>query len=158
MDGLKRCTRCGQAKPRTEFGRHAWRADGLQDRCKACRAAYRKEHPEEREQHNARGRTWAAAHPEWRNRVNGQERAIQAETLKQARRNGYLWTGPELELAARPDLTKEQVALMTGRTLHAVRHARRKLRDDPKTIAHAGLDDPADAMTAPGMSFGPVRP
>lgn len=49
------------------------------------------------------------------------------------------WTGPELELAARADLTALQVANAIGRTVNAVRGARRQLRIDPRKINLAGI-------------------
>lgn len=52
-----------------------------------------------------------------------------------ATRRGYGWTGPELELAARADLSATTVAAMIGRTVHAVKHARRGLRVDPRKQA-----------------------
>ncbi len=78
-----------------------------------------------------------------RERVNAVQRAKaqarQARSLETARRYGYEWTGPELELAARKDLTATQVAAMIGRTVAAVMTARRRLKDDPKFINLAGL-------------------
>lgn len=35
---LKRCSRCGETKPRSEFHRQGRAPDGLQRACKACRA------------------------------------------------------------------------------------------------------------------------
>jgi hypothetical protein len=222
MDGLKRCSKCGQDKPRTEFYADRRAADGCRSRCKACdlewQQQFRKDHREayngytaawrdrnaerEREKDRERARKNRAADPEKdneykraryaadpgkareykraryaanRQRITAQKRlgyaadpekprdrsrtryeTVRAETRRQARRHYYQWTGPELEIAARQDLTAKQVALMTGRTYGAVTSMRRRLRDDPKVIWLAGLDDPADAMTAPGMSFGPV--
>lgn len=43
-DNLKTCPGCGEIKPRELFARHSRRADGLQVHCKACNAAYRREH------------------------------------------------------------------------------------------------------------------
>lgn len=63
----------------------------------------------------------------------------QAQTLDQAARRGQQWTGPELELVARTDLTSREVAAMIGRTYYAVAKARERLRGDPKTIAVAGI-------------------
>lgn len=66
-------------------------------------------------------------------------RGFQAETQAAATRHYREWTGPELEVAARTDLSARQVALMLGRTLSAVKNIRRRLRDDPKTINLAGV-------------------
>ncbi|MET3461431.1 hypothetical protein [Variovorax atrisoli] len=37
---IKHCSRCGERKPCFAFGKNAKRPDGLQDHCKACRAAH----------------------------------------------------------------------------------------------------------------------
>ena len=48
-------------------------------------------------------------------------------TLVAAQRRYYLWTGPELEAASNYELTALQVAVMTGRTLYAVRTKRQRM-------------------------------
>lgn len=58
------------------------------------------------------------------------------------------WTGPELELAARADLTALQVANAIGRTVNAVRGARRQLRIDPRKINLAGVPRPRAGVEA----------
>ncbi|WP_333757846.1 hypothetical protein [Streptomyces sp. ISBFB 2968] len=103
-------------------------------RCETCRAAfraYRAENP---------GKQWSATHPEEAEayqRRKSHDR--QAETLEQASRHGQQWTGPELEIAARDDLTARQAALMIGRTFNAVHNVRKKLKADPMTITVAGI-------------------
>lgn len=42
------------------------------------------------------------------------------------------WTGAELELLERNDLTYQQIATMTGRTYDAVHAAKKRLRLEPK--------------------------
>jgi len=64
---------------------------------------------------------------------------VQARTLEAARRRGYVWTGPELEIASRRDLSTQQVALMLGRTYWAVEMIRRQLRADPRKALVAGI-------------------
>lgn len=66
------------------------------------------------------------------------ERLIR-ETRPTAHRSHYQWTGPELELAARTDLTAIEVAQMIGRTAFAVAHKRSALKVDPRAINLAGL-------------------
>lgn len=63
----------------------------------------------------------------------------QSETLERASRHYAEWTGPEMELASRTDLSAKEVALVIGRTCAAVQAMRRKLRSDPKTVNAAGL-------------------
>lgn len=43
-----------------------------------------------------------------------------------------MWTGPELEIVARTDLTAREAAVMLGRTLYAVKHQRKAIRNDPR--------------------------
>lgn len=59
-------------------------------------------------------------------------------TQDQARNWGKQWTGPELEIALREDLTAVQAALMLGRTARAVR-SQRSLRKDPRKDRLAGV-------------------
>ena len=62
-----------------------------------------------------------------------------AETRPGATHHGEEWTGPQLEIAARPDLTATQAARMLGRTADAVMAARKKIRRDPRTSQVAGI-------------------
>jgi hypothetical protein len=66
------------------------------------------------------------------------QRSTNARLLDQARRHNSQWSGPELELASRTDLSASQVAEMVGRTLWAVQTARRRLRDEPSQQWLAG--------------------
>jgi hypothetical protein len=67
---------------------------------------------------------------------------VQAATVDGARNGRKQWTGPELEIAARQDLTARQVAGMLGRTLYAVKHVRRQLRTDPRKVWLAAVPGP----------------
>jgi hypothetical protein len=58
-----------------------------------------------------------------------------------AERHRQEWTGVELEIASRPDLTARQVAEVLHRTLSAVRNMRQRLNSDL---------DPRDRMLANG--------
>ena len=60
----------------------------------------------------------------------------QSRTSKDARSTGKRWTGPEVELALRDDLTIEQIAGMIGRTYAAVSNVRTAV-SDPDHPAHA---------------------
>ena len=91
-------------------------------RCNECGAAYRES------QRDPKAKERAAAR--------------QAASLEAVRRYYTQWTGPELELAERWELTASQVAAMTGRTLSAVRNKRDKIRSaDPKTLRVLGAQD-----------------
>lgn len=68
------------------------------------------------------------------------------QTRETARRYGDQWTGPELELLARTDLTLKEKAVMLGRTWYAVRTMRTRLRVEPMLdhvagVAHERVDD-----------------
>lgn len=78
-----------------------------------------------------------------RNRISNRHTTARSQnrTLDQAQRRGYQWTGPELEVVLRQDLTAEVAARMLGRTLYAVRGARAKARHDPKWVQLVGLGD-----------------
>lgn len=49
-------------------------------------------------------------------------------TLEQATRLWQPWTGPEIKLLDDVSLSVKQIALMIGRTTHAVRAARKRYR------------------------------
>lgn len=126
-------------------------------RCATCRAAYREYRRDERQkmsdtasrgaaefEHGAHGYTNWGCRCEMcsaaeRVRRRASAAANQAQTLQRATRRGQQWTGPELELVARTDLTMKQAALALGRTYAAVRAMRLKVKADPKTIHLAGL-------------------
>lgn len=77
-----------------------------------------------------------AASAEWR-ATNHQARLRQAKrrnatSLDSARKHGQQWTGAEMEIASRRDLTDIEVGRMLGRTVSAVMTMRFKIRHDPK--------------------------
>lgn len=77
--------------------------------------------------------------PEAVERARQNAKDLNVESRAEAGRHGYQWTGPELEIAARPDLTAREVAAMLGRTIAAVKAARQKSQHDPKWQRVAGL-------------------
>lgn len=72
-----------------------------------------------------------------RKRVNEASRAG-------AKRHGYQWTGPEMELAARSDLTAQQAAAVLGRTVVAVNRMRARLGSEPKLMRVVDLPVPEE--------------
>lgn len=76
-------------------------------------------------------------------RRNTQKR--QAVTVENATNNGKQWTGPEMELVLRGDLSVQQLALALGRTRNAVRYIRRQLieKGDPRYVSVAGITQAA---------------
>lgn len=62
------------------------------------------------------------------------------ESREHAERLGYIWTGPELELISRTDLTARQCAERLGRTISAVKNQRHQLKAGiPKKLRTRGL-------------------
>lgn len=66
------------------------------------------------------------------------------ESRKSARRAGGRWTGPELEIATRPDLTAREAAAMLGRSYIAVERARARCLHDPRYAALLGAATTGD--------------
>ena len=62
---MKRCPRCGETKPFTEFHKHAKRRDGLQSICKSCRAQVDHERYERIRGTRVPTRTWERGRAEW---------------------------------------------------------------------------------------------
>lgn len=58
---MKTCTKCGETKPKTEFGKHTSGRDGLRPTCKSC--------------HNAAGVQWAKDNRERRRETAAKWRA-----------------------------------------------------------------------------------
>lgn len=123
------CSNCGRPKSPEWFGPDRRRTDGLQSICSPCQ---RELYPYER-----RGREAIRNEQSRRDRENSELAATATHHRQQ-------WTGPELEIAARADLTLREVAHMLGRTIAAVAYARRGLREDPRKMNLAGLPQPPD--------------
>lgn len=47
----KKCKKCGQNKPLTQFGKHSIRKDGYQSSCKVCNRKYCKKHYKKNKQY-----------------------------------------------------------------------------------------------------------
>lgn len=107
MDSIpetKRCSKCKELKPRSEFNRNRSKKDGLQDRCRPCHraddAASSAKHPEtrrkwyeaNREHVLAKTREWQKANPErrketlaaWLERTKDHRRIKQRENYRKA--------------------------------------------------------------------------
>jgi hypothetical protein len=129
--------------------RYAANREQEHERARRYRKAANREKRNERERRyraanrdavSERDRRRKAANRERDNERDRRRRAtVQAETTDAARRHGYVWTGPELEIVARDDLTVKQIALMLGRTYTAVEKARERIRRDPRADFLAGL-------------------
>lgn len=73
----------------------------------------------------------------------------QRETSEGARNHKKEWTGPELEIAARDDLSTREAAEKLGRTFRSVQTMRRKLKLDPRKARLAGLRSGVADKAAP---------
>lgn len=80
--------------------------------------------------------------------------ANQQKTLPGAHRSGYVWTGPELEIVGRKDLSALDAALMLGRTYAAVSTARARLREDPRFQFLAGLPEDEEGGVYEELMYG----
>lgn len=78
---------------------------------------------------------------EYRPKKRADKARAQQSTVDTATHRGGQWTGAELEVAARTDLSAREVAAMLGRTYHGVMAARHRIRHDPKTRDVAGVTD-----------------
>lgn len=74
-----------------------------------------------------------------RRRTDRNRKRANDTALDQATNHSKQWTGPELEIAMRDDLTARQVAAMLGRTIYAVKHMRRLVKIDPRKDRLANL-------------------
>lgn len=67
MVKYKKCTRCGEVLPLTDFSNNKWTKDGLQNRCKKCRSIVRREqYLQNREARIEDSKRWAQENPEKR--------------------------------------------------------------------------------------------
>lgn len=64
--------------------------------------------------------------------VKAARKRLKDGSIFNRRGDGQPWTGPELEIAARSDLSAKQAAQMTGRSVNAVYRIRTALRRDPR--------------------------
>lgn len=95
------------------------------------------------------GAKWRKANASWLAVSDKRKQAAwRAETLDHAANHGKEWTGPELKMAARHDLTAVEIALQLGRTYKAVTTMRHKLRTDPRKTRLAGTAEPAQQEVA----------
>ena len=91
---MKRCYKCGNVKPRTEFNKDSSKHDGLHGRCKACATAYKRArrlaNPEKT---RAERKAYRDRHPE-RNRHDGQRQQSARAAVMRAVRSGEMERGP----------------------------------------------------------------
>lgn len=146
----KKCIKCGETKGADSYTYYKGPGGRLnhQTTCKKCRAS-------QEAKRRANGEDWISKHPEYRRvhppeyleRLKRQTRerltAQQRDSIPNASNHYKEWTGPELEMLLRKDLTAANLATILGRTLHSVTKMRRKVLRDPRKLSLAGLANSA---------------
>jgi len=103
-EGVKRCSKCGETKPVSEFSRHSRSSDGLKCDCKQCHREYMREYHQRpevkaRKKTARKGRTrdrgpGKLRHKSWatdpRTRINNSMRLMIFNSLGN-RRSGWRW-------------------------------------------------------------------
>lgn len=151
----KACTRCKETKPLSEFAGK----NGETKLCASCRESararaakwyrsesaqrYKREYRRKaqvREKNAAYNKERRDRDPESAKEHTRQAVSkVQGKTLEGATNHGRKWTGPELEIALREDLSVAEAAALLGRTFYAVSTARHSARVDPRKIRLAGI-------------------
>lgn len=112
-------------------------------RCSVCGDAYRKwRRPKAaayRAGHKDTRREYDLSH---RTRINQKRRLRNDKSLEYAFNHNKQWTGPEMEIAERPDMTDIQVGAMLGRSQMAVAMIRHRIRNEPKYRQINGAKEP----------------
>lgn len=107
-------------------------------RCDACMAASAADRA--RQPSRIHAPDYHARHyRDHRGEILGRIKAANDESRVRAGRHGYQWTGPDLEVALRGDLTARQAADMLGRTMRAVMNIRFKHKRDVRLQNLAGV-------------------
>lgn len=95
-DGQKRCTKCAECKPLSEFGR---KGNGLKARCKACIADIQRESlkdPDRRAKHRTACKRWLAQNPDSAAQIQRRSREKNRDVnLERCREWGRAETGRE---------------------------------------------------------------
>lgn len=81
---FKRCTKCGEYKPRDQFSRHSRSSDDLQSVCKGCNRIYRQENAEHRREYQ---REYVQANAEAIRERKRTYRQENAERIREYERN-----------------------------------------------------------------------
>jgi hypothetical protein len=131
LDDLKRCTRCGEEMPRTEFSRDRSRKDGRYPQCKACVRRWQQENAEHLADYHRR---WQQANRE-KKRAQGQryrERKRDDPEYRERRRANARRRDRERR-AQDPDYLERRPA-----NNRRYRERKRVLRADPPPEANDG--------------------
>lgn len=137
----KRCFKCGEEKPRTDFYRHPQMGDGLLGKCKACtkrdvtrdrllKLEQKREYDRKRATlpHRAALRRrvsaeWKAAHPE-RRKAQNRAQAVERKTMCE----GCSKEGVRLE-RHHPDYSKPLLVVWLCKPCHAIADKIRRIQE-----------------------------
>ena len=108
----------GQSKGRTRMGR--WDRRTWYGPCATCRSRRNDELVRRDEDRLAK------SHKTFNQRMK------RANDAMPQPRKGYQWTGPELEVIERRDLTARQAGVLIGRSKYAVEEMRKRIKVEPK--------------------------
>lgn len=116
------CSKCHRFLQADDFYKDWYKT---QSACKDCQNKFWKHKNSDPEKSRARVRKFRASHLEQeRRRGKAKDRKAYELTIENATRSGYVWTGPEIELLDREDLTILEMAIILKRTYSAVSTAR----------------------------------
>lgn len=111
----KTCHKCGELRPGSSFPLNGRKSGRVAD-CNTCRRHKKLSNPE------TRRRVFASAYA-WKSRIN--------DEFVDGSAHGRYWTGAQLQVASREDLTVVEAAGLLGRTPFAVQEVRNRLRREP---------------------------
>lgn len=100
--------------------------------CGKKRCASRRGHPHGTEGRYRDGCRCEPCRAVARHRRRGRKMRANSLSQETAVKSGQQWTGPELEMVLRTDMTVGEIAVALGRSRSAVTVARSKARNDPK--------------------------
>ena len=136
----KKCSRCRQVKPASEYAPTRSNSSGLYAYCRPCtRERQREWRMNNPERARANGRAQAArrkaAKPDDVMATDRKSRVKRTAEAREAATRSGRWLAYEDEIAMDPDLSAYEAALMLGRTLGSVEARRDFLRDPERLIA-----------------------
>lgn len=142
---VKRCSRCGETRDRSQFNRRSRSPDGLQAWCRECDHAAARTRRQENQQAEAdRGRRWRAANPERARAAGRRQYAANPEVRRDSSRRYRL---------RNPGKTAEQWSKWSA--ANPDHQARRNERELRRRIAAAGRPPGDSCECCGGPANGP---
>lgn len=117
----KRCLKCGEIKPRSQFDGDRTRSDGLYPSCKTCqKERNRRYRAEKREEIEARRRARRLADPDQTRQRSRAYYAAHAEHMREKRRNYYATNTEKVRQTNRDwRIRNREAVLVSNRRHHA---------------------------------------